>query len=303
MRLTKDEATGRLPGLAVLGDPHLGGLALGTTLDLWEVAHVRAVAGRSTVTCLGTSAQQDPAGDAHPLVMALRAGLEAAGAPAVGIDLHLESQVPRFAGLGEHATLTVLGLQLAADLLGEPSAARKIGPTNTAPTEASAEAVPDSAFDPAAFLASAAGPRVDRTGDLARSLGVDPLELALLTAGESLLRVGNGVIVPLSTAQRGSDLRGTGPVSGASPVATGSPALTAFVPGSPAQRARMLDPANEDLRADPVGDPGAQLADWLATKDVAAARVATGPTVLAFGRVPRPVVAAAESSGWQVLPV
>lgn len=115
-RIVHDRVRVRVPATSANLGP--GFDALGLALGLWDDVEVRAVAGPTRVHVTGEGAGAVGTGEDHLVVRALRAGLEAAGASQVGLELTCDNRIPHGRGLGSSAAAVVAGLMAARGLLG-----------------------------------------------------------------------------------------------------------------------------------------------------------------------------------------
>ncbi|WP_127573936.1 homoserine kinase [Georgenia faecalis] len=118
-RLVHDRVRVRVPATSANLGP--GFDSLGLALEIWDEVDVRAVAGPTTVTVRGEGAGTVGEGEDHLVVRAVRAGLEAAGAPQAGLELVCDNRIPHGRGLGSSAAAVVAGLVAARGLLGPSS--------------------------------------------------------------------------------------------------------------------------------------------------------------------------------------
>lgn len=115
-RVVRDRVRVRVPATSANLGP--GFDALGLALGVWDEIAVRAVAGPTRVTVRGEGAGAVGEGEDHLVVRALRAGLDAAGAAQVGLELTCDNRIPHGRGLGSSAAAVVAGLVAARGLLG-----------------------------------------------------------------------------------------------------------------------------------------------------------------------------------------
>ena len=117
-RLARDAVRVEVPATSANLGP--GFDALGLALGIVDDISVRATAGLTHVTVTGSGAGQLPEGEDHLVVRALRAGLDYAGAPQAGVELHCHNRIPHGRGLGSSAAAVVGGLLAARGLIDEP---------------------------------------------------------------------------------------------------------------------------------------------------------------------------------------
>ncbi|MGC5628385.1 homoserine kinase [Georgenia sp. Z1344] len=124
-RVVADAVAVRVPATSANLGP--GFDSLGLALGLHDDLEVRATTGAARVTVTGEGADSLPEGEDHLVVRAVRLGLEAAGAPQVGLDLRATNRIPHGRGLGSSAAAVVAGLLAARGLL-DPGAGEAGGP-------------------------------------------------------------------------------------------------------------------------------------------------------------------------------
>lgn len=83
---------------------------------------MRAVTGATRTVVSGEGAGQVPDGEDHLIVKVIRAGLDIARAPQVGLELRARNAIPHGRGLGSSAAAVVAGLLIARGLISEPEA-------------------------------------------------------------------------------------------------------------------------------------------------------------------------------------
>lgn len=120
MRIGHDAARVEVPATSANLGP--GFDSMGLALALRDTIDVRTTQGRTEVAVTGHGADSLPTGEDHLVVQALRAGLDHAGAPQVGLRLRCDNKIPHGRGLGSSAAAVVAGL-MAARALVEDSAA------------------------------------------------------------------------------------------------------------------------------------------------------------------------------------
>lgn len=120
MRIAADSVQVRVPATSANLGP--GFDAFGIALGLWDVVRVRATTGATTTTVHGEGAGAVADGEGHLIVKVIRAGLEIAGAPQVGLELEARNAIPHGRGLGSSAAAVVAGLLAARGLISEPEA-------------------------------------------------------------------------------------------------------------------------------------------------------------------------------------
>ena len=119
MRLAKERAAVRVPATTANMGP--GFDSFGMALRYYDEVEVRPIVGTTRVHVEGAGEGAVPTGDAL-VVRALRAGLDAVGAPQAGFEMHCVNRIPHGGGMGSSASAVVAGLMLARGLLSEPLA-------------------------------------------------------------------------------------------------------------------------------------------------------------------------------------
>lgn len=172
-RVVTDAVGVRVPATSANLGP--GFDALGLALGIHDDLEIRAVTGPTRVEISGEGADALPAGEDHLVVRSIRMGLEAAGAPQVGLHLRCTNRIPHGRGLGSSAAAVVAGL-LAGRALLDPGAAHTGGPLDDDAVLALAtelEGHPDNAAP--ALLGGATVAWVDETdGPRAARLALHP---------------------------------------------------------------------------------------------------------------------------------
>jgi homoserine kinase len=118
MRLACDHVTVRVPATSANLGP--GFDSLGLALDLWDEVEARAIPGPTRVWVTGEGEGEVPLDDTHLVVRAVRAALEAVGAPEIGLDLRCVNRIPHGKGLGSSAAAAVAGGLVARGLIENP---------------------------------------------------------------------------------------------------------------------------------------------------------------------------------------
>lgn len=292
MRLREDFAEVWAPATASHLGPGLDSMAL--ALGLEDRVHLRATVGatRVEVDRRGVGVDiEDEMGETHPIITSLRAGLERAGAPQVGVDLRLTAGIPRGRGLGERSTSILLGLGAARALIGDSAV---LGPT-------------DLVF-------------------LAEELGADPTRIPAALRGGCSLRLSAGravrlrppplirpvAFVPGFAAGPAPDLPPMAPLAQAAASSARTALLSLLMAGTEIavtteEFFEYLMIATEDQlhqhRREGSSPASIALISWLREKDVPAVLAGEGPTVLSLAQVHADVQAAAFRAGWEVLEV
>ena len=120
MRLAKERAAVRVPATTANMGP--GFDSFGMALRYYDEVEVRPIVGTTRVHVEGAGEGAVPTGDDNLVVRALRAGLDAVGAPQAGFEMHCVNRIPHGGGMGSSASAVVAGLMLARGLLSEPLA-------------------------------------------------------------------------------------------------------------------------------------------------------------------------------------
>lgn len=120
MQLGADHVRVRVPANSANLGP--GFDSLGLALAMYDVVEVKALATPGTrVETRGEGEGVVPTGDRHLVARALRAGLEYAGAPQVGLHLTCRNSIPHARGLGSSASAAVAGIMAARALVADAS--------------------------------------------------------------------------------------------------------------------------------------------------------------------------------------
>ena len=88
----------------------------------YDEVSVRPITGTTRVIVEGVGAETVPTDDDNLVVQALRAGLDAVGAPQAGFEMRCVNRIPHGGGMGSSASAAVAGLMLARGLIAEPEA-------------------------------------------------------------------------------------------------------------------------------------------------------------------------------------
>ncbi|VEG30018.1 homoserine kinase [Actinomyces howellii] len=120
MRLANERAAVRVPATTANMGP--GFDSFGMAFRYYDEVEVRPVVGPTSVSVEGVGAGTVPTDDSNLVVRALRAGLEAVGAPQAGFEMRCVNRIPHGGGMGSSASAAVAGLMLARGLLSEPEA-------------------------------------------------------------------------------------------------------------------------------------------------------------------------------------
>ena len=120
MRLANERAAVRVPATTANMGP--GFDSFGMAFRYYDEVEVRPVAGATRVHVEGVGEGSVPTGNDNLVVRALRAGLDAVGAPQAGFEMRCVNRIPHGGGMGSSASEAVAGLMLARGLLSEPRA-------------------------------------------------------------------------------------------------------------------------------------------------------------------------------------
>lgn len=90
--------------------------AAGLALSLYDDVEVRTRAAGCAVEVVGEGAGELPRDDAHLVLRAVRAGLDAAGVSQPGLAMTATNRIPHGRGMGSSAAATVAGLVAAREL-------------------------------------------------------------------------------------------------------------------------------------------------------------------------------------------
>ncbi|MBN8881347.1 homoserine kinase [Salana multivorans] len=303
MRIVTDAVTVRVPATSANLGP--GFDAFGLALGLHDEVRVRATTGGTTTRVTGEGAGSVPEGERHLVVQAIRAGLEIARAPQVGLDLEAFNAIPHGRGLGSSAAAVVAGLVAARGFLSEPEALSNEVILDLA-TEW--EGHPDNAA--AAIYGGATiawrtpvpGAAASAEDDGGRSDQVDAVRVevdptlvvtALVPDTELATKVARSVLPP------------TVPHADAAFAAGRAALLTLALQGHPELRmAATEDRLHQPYRGQVLGASMA-LVGWLRSAGQPAVISGAGPTVLVLGEVPAAMRETLAAQGWRplVLPV
>lgn len=119
-RLARDAVRVQVPATSANLGP--GFDSLGIALEIRDDISVQATTGLTHVTVSGSGSGVLPEGEDHLVVRAIRAGLDYAGAPQAGLELHCRNRIPHGRGLGSSAAAVVAGLVAARGLVDDPAA-------------------------------------------------------------------------------------------------------------------------------------------------------------------------------------
>jgi homoserine kinase len=285
-----DAAEVRVPATSANLGP--GFDSLGLALGIHDDVTVRAgTSSGASVEVTGEGADTLPTGEDHLVVRAIRMGLEAAGAPQVGLSLTCVNRIPHGRGLGSSAAASVAGL-LAARALVPPAVAEPGGPLDDDAVLALAtelEGHPDNAA-PALLGGATVAWTDDELGPRAARLRLDEsLRVTVFVPATTLsTRLARGALpatVPHAVAARNAG-------RAALLVHALGGARDLFLPGT-------VDALHQEARRDQMPQTLA-LVDTLRDRGVPAVVSGAGPTVLAFATLGDQEAAAIAADGWDV---
>lgn len=119
MRLISDHVRVRVPATSANLGP--GFDCMGLALAHYDTIEVRALGSPQVrVTVTGEGAGELPDGEDHLVVQAIRAAIDAVGAPQVGLELTCHNRIPHGRGLGSSAAAVVAGILAVRMMISEP---------------------------------------------------------------------------------------------------------------------------------------------------------------------------------------
>ena len=284
MRIARDEVRVEVPATSANLGPAFD--AMGIALGLRDTIEVRTTTGSASVQVTGQGAGVLPTGEDHLVVRALRAGLDHAGAPQVGLDMRCHNHVPHGRGLGSSAAAVVGGLLAARGLLADPEALDD-GAVLALATQF--EGHPDNAA-PALLGGATIAWLEDRVPRAVRVAVADSLEPAVLVPQARLATSTARAVLPPRVPHADAAHN------------AGRAALLVVALGG---RTDLLLPATEDrlhqaYRAD-VMRPSLDLMEGLRAEGVAAVISGAGPSVLALSGISEEAATRVARAGWTVL--
>lgn len=281
MRLATDTARVRVPATSANLGP--GYDSMGLALSVFDEVSLRAVSGPTRVEVTGEGAGEVPTDDTHLVVQALRVGLDAAGAPQVGVHMRCTNAIPHARGMGSSASAIVAGLTLASQLTGGA-----LGEADILTLATRMEGHPDNVAPAVVGGITVAW----MEGENARCLRMDP------PAGLTLT-----VAIPqsgLSTKKARALLPAQVPHADAAFTAARAALLAAsLATGGGDLFAATEDRLHQDYRAEAMPATLA-LVRCLRAEGVPAVVSGAGPTVLVFGDLVSHQVEAARDAGFEV---
>ena len=287
MRLTHESASVRVPATTANMGP--GFDSFGMAFRYYDEVSVRPVAGPTQVTVEGVGAGRVPTDDGNLVVQALRAGLEAVGAPQAGFEMRCVNRIPHGGGMGSSASAAVAGLMLARGLISEPQA---LGDDLVFDIATQFEGHPDNVA-PAVFGgATVAWTDADGTPHAA-PMPVDAhLPVSLLVPPET---------TRLSTSQARKVLPDSVPRADALFNTSRAAVLMLALAGRPdLLMAGTEDRLHQEYRRSVLPDSMAVM-DSLREQGYPAVIAGAGPTVLVLAELPQQTRFTLERHGWTVL--
>ena len=297
MRIVYERAAVRVPATTANMGP--GFDSFGMAFRYYDEVSVRPITGTTRVIVEGVGAETVPTDDNNLVVQALRAGLDAVGAPQAGFEMRCVNRIPHGGGMGSSASAAVAGLMLARGLISEPEA---LSDDRIFSLATEFEGHPDNVA-PAVFGGATVAWMNEETSEVGS---------VRLTPPEGISPVAFIPDFELRTAAARAALPATVPHGDASfNVARG--ALLAAVLSGNAQASGGVDLHSllmeatrdrlhqEQRRA--AMEPSLALVDWLRGAGFAAVVSGAGPTVLSLESVGADIRRDAAAAGWRVVPM
>lgn len=193
MRIVGDHVRVRVPATSANLGP--GFDSMGLALAHFDTIEVRALGSPEVqVEVTGEGAGELPSGEDHLVVRAIRAALDAVGAPQVGLHLTCANAIPHGRGMGSSAAAVVGGILAVRMMINEPEALY-----NTAAFRIAAEfeGHPDNAAP--AILGGATVSWTEEDGPHATALPVHPdvVPVVLVPQERCATRTARGVLPDL----------------------------------------------------------------------------------------------------------
>lgn len=253
--------------------------SLGLALALYDDVLVETTSGPTTVVVEGEGQGQVPTGAENLVAVAIRRGLQAAGAQAQGLKIHCRNAIPHSRGLGSSAAAVVGGLAAANALVAQTDLAPLTAP-QLIQLAGEFEGHPDNAS------ASVLGGAVVSWTQAASEAGIDPEAPGYFAAALRLhpdIRLFPGIPqVRSSTAETRVLL----PAQVSHEVARFNVSRAALLVLALTERPDLLMAATEDQLHQPQRGPAmpdsAQYLQVLRRHGVAAVLSGAGPSVLAL---------------------
>ena len=297
MRIVYERAAVRVPATTANMGP--GFDSFGMAFRYYDEVSVRPITGTTRVIVEGVGAETVPTDDDNLVVQALRAGLDAVGAPQAGFEMRCVNRIPHGGGMGSSAGAAVAGLMLARGLISEPEA---LSDDRIFALATDFEGPPDNVA-PAVFGGATVSWMNEETSEVGS---------VRLTPPDDIHPVAFIPDFELRTAAARAALPATVPHGDASfNVARG--ALLAAVLSGNAQASGGVDLHSllmeatrdrlhqEQRRA--AMEPSLALVDWLRGAGFAAVVSGAGPTVLSLESVGADIRRDAAAAGWRVVPM
>ena len=269
----------------------------GMALSLFDDVAVHATTGKTSVTVEGQGVGDVDTGEKNLVVQALRAGLDAVGAPQVGISMHCTNRIPHSRGLGSSASAIVAGLVLARALVGDPDSLTRADIITLATRM---EGHPDNVAPAVDGGVTFAWSSADGVGVMSQSVPefihpvvfIPDFELSTSVARQALPDSVPRVDAVFNVARVAAL---TALLSGATPVGVSVHQV-------------LMDATEDRLHQEyrrRTMEPSLALVDWLREAGYAAVVSGAGPTVICLEQVPQDIENQARDAGWDVrsLPV
>ncbi|WP_099331655.1 hypothetical protein [Actinomyces minihominis] len=322
MRIRADRVKVMVPATTVDFGPTHGALAM--ALGTADVVTIRAVAGTSRVRIIDQTPTDTPEYwladhevEAHPTIAAIRAVLDAVGAPQIGIHLTYRQKIPVGVGLGDLEAQTLAGIYGAWTILGKPQRLTEAALVALAVKRGGDEARLLAALEaqlvlklpttpgvadpdyPESYLTFAVGPRVDPVALVPGFTASETHSPELLPRGTSFRRsMANAArasaIIPLLTD---SGIGGHGAPEAGGEYPSEDEASTTWQ----SMMVRVTtDEVLEDHR-ESFSPASVALIHWLRSRGYATFLSGAGPAVICLWPLSKEVREAVEQSGWTVL--
>ena len=297
MRIVYERAAVRVPATTANMGP--GFDSFGMAFRYYDEVSVRPITGTTRVIVEGVGAETVPTDDDNLVVQALRAGLDAVGAPQAGFEMRCINRIPHGGGMGSSASAAVAGLMLARGLISEPEA---LSDDRIFSLATDFEGHPDNVA-PAVFGGATVSWMNEENSEvgtlrLSPPAGIEPVvfipdfELSTATARAALPETIAHVDARFNVA-RAAALAAL--LSGQAQ-ASGGADLHALL--MEATRDRL----HQEQRRGAM-EPSLALVDWLRGAGYAAVVSGAGPTVMSLEPVGADIRRDAARSGWRVLPL
>lgn len=297
MRIVYERAAVRVPATTANMGP--GFDSFGMAFRYYDEVSVRPITGTTRVIVEGVGADTVPTDDDNLVVQALRAGLDAVGAPQAGFEMRCVNRIPHGGGMGSSASAAVAGLMLARGLISEPEA---LSDDRIFSLATEFEGHPDNVA-PAVFGGATVAWMNEETEEvgalrLSPPEGIEPVvfipdfELRTATARAALPRTVDHVDARFNVA-RAASLAAL--LSGQAQASGGADLHTLLMEAT-------RDRLHQEQRRGAM-EPSLALVDWLRGAGYAAVVSGAGPTVMSLEPVGADIRREAARSGWRVLPL